>query len=213
LTQHPLRNNLSRGFSAKKSEVPAKGSKIVANFITILHECKDFSVWKKSYDADVPRRSKAGLTQLHVLRDLVNPQLLALMFEVSDLGRAKAMASSPDLAAAMKAGGIIGVPRVKFRHGSYTHAEAATYASMTLTVRDFETAKKAYAMDAVERKGATLTDLGILQADDDPNNLLLVWAVGDVARAKAFFDSPKLAAHMSKNAGVVGAPEQHFLRA
>jgi hypothetical protein len=49
-------------------------------------------------------------------------------------------------------------------------------------------------MDAADRKGAGLTDHGVLQLDDDPNNLLLLWTVSDVARATAFFDSPSLAA-------------------
>jgi len=60
---------------------------------------------------------------------------------------------------------------------------------------------------------ASLTDLGVLQMNDDPNNLLLIWAVGDTARATAFFDSPALAAHMVKNAGVIGPPERHFWKA
>jgi hypothetical protein len=81
---------------------------------------------------------------------------------------------------------------------------------MTLTVRDYETALKAYAMDAADRKGAGLTDLAVLQLDDDPKNLLILWAVSDIARATAFFDSPALAAHMAKNAGVVGPPERHY---
>jgi hypothetical protein len=68
-------------------------------------------------------------------------------------------------------------------------------------------------MDAADRTGAGLTDLAVLQLDDDKNNLLILWAVGDVARAAAFFDSPALAAHMAKNAGVVGAPERHFWKA
>jgi hypothetical protein len=84
---------------------------------------------------------------------------------------------------------------------------------MTLSVRDYETALKAYAMDAADRKGASLTDLGVLRMKDDPNNILIVWAVGDVARATAFFDSPALAAHMINNAGVVGSPERHFWKA
>jgi len=136
-----------------------------------------------------------------------------LMFGVSDVGRAKAFARSPDLAAAMKAAGIIGTPRVRLRHGEYNRGSAANYATMTLTVRDYATALKAYAMDAADRKGAGLTDLAVLQLDDDPNNLLLLWAASDLARATAFFDSPALAAHMAKNAGVVGPPERHFWKA
>jgi hypothetical protein len=185
----------------------------VANYLTVIHECKDYPTWKKAYDADAPNRAAAGLTDIHVLREHDNANLVALMFGVSDVGRAKAFATSPNLAAAMKAAGIIGAPRVRFRHGQYNRGAAANYATMTLTVRDYETSLKAYAMDAADRKGAGLTDLAVLQLDDDPNNLLILWAVGDVARATAFFDSPALAAHMAKNAGVVGPPERHFWKA
>jgi hypothetical protein len=182
----------------------------MANYLTVVHECKDFAVWKKGYDADAPKRKAAGLTEIHVLRERDNANLVALMFGVSDVASAKAFTASPDLAGAMKAAGIIGTPKVRFRHGDYTRQSSAGYATMTLTVRDYEASLKAYAMDAADRKSASLTDLGTLQMDDDPNNLLILWAVGDVARASAFFDSPALASHMVKNAGVIGPPERHF---
>ena len=182
----------------------------MANYLTIIHECKDYPTWRKAFDAHAPDRAAAGLTDIHVLREHGNANLLALMFGVSDVRRAKAFTTSPDLAATMKAAGIIGTPRVRFRHGEYRPGSAAHYATMTLSVRDYETARKAYAMDAADRKSAGLTDHGMLQLDDDPNSLLLLWTVSDVARATAFFDSPALVAHMTKNAGVVGLPERHF---
>jgi hypothetical protein len=182
----------------------------VANYLTVIHECKDYAAWKKGYDAGAGNRAAAGLTEIHVFREHHNANMVALMFGLSDVGRAKAFATSPALASAMKAAGVIGAPRTRFRHGDYKRGSAANYATMTLTVRDYATALKAYAMDAADRKAAGLTDQGVLQLDDDPNNLLLVWTVSDVARATAFFDSPALAAHMIKNAGVVGAPERHF---
>ena len=186
----------------------------MANYMTVIHECKDYPTWKKAFDRDAPNRAAAGLTDLQVLREHGNPNLLALLFGVGDVSRAKAFSASPDLAGAMKTAGIIGTPRLRFRHGGeYDRGSVANYATMTLTVRDYQTALKAYAMDAADRKRAGLTDLGIFQLDDDPNNLLIVWAVSDVARATAFFDSPALAAHMIKNAGVVGAPERHFWKA
>jgi hypothetical protein len=164
----------------------------VANYLTVIHECKDYPTWKKAYDADAPNRAAAGLTDIHVLREHGNANLVALMFGVTDVG---------------------GTPRLRFRHGEYSRGSAANYAAMTLTVRDYGTALKAYAMDAADRKSAGLTDLAVLQLDDDTNNLLILWAVSDVARATAFFDSPALAAHMAKNAGVVGPPERHFWKA
>jgi hypothetical protein len=169
----------------------------MAKYLTVIHECKDYPTWKTAYDADAPNRAAAGLTDFHVLREHDNANLVALMFGVSDIARAKAFAQSPDLAATMKAAGIIGTPRLRFRHGDYNRGSAANYATMTLTVRDY----------------AGLTDLAVLPLDDDPNNLLILWAVSDVARATAFFDSPALAAHMANTAGVVGPPERHFWKA
>jgi hypothetical protein len=182
----------------------------MADFLTVMHECKDFPAWKKVYDADASRRVAAGLTEIHVLREHDNPNLVALMFGVSDVAQAKAFTGSPELGAAMQTAGIIGTPRMRFRHGNYTAKSAASYATMTLSVRNYETALKAYAMDAADRKGAGLSDLGVLQATDDPTNILIAWAVADIVRAGSFFDSPALAAHMINTAGVVGAPERHF---
>jgi hypothetical protein len=185
----------------------------MANYLTVIHECRDFSTWRTAYDADLPGRTAAGLTELHVVREHANPNMIGLVFEASDVNRAKAMMASPDLAKTMKAAGIVGTPLVRIRHGELKNQPAANYATITLTVRDYATAQKAYAMDAADRKGAGLTDLGVLQLQENPNNLLLFWAVSDVARATAFFDSPALTEHMVNNAGVVGFPERHLWKA
>jgi hypothetical protein len=200
-------------YSAAGGHINQVAENKMANYLTVVHECKDYPTWKKAFDSGAPSRQAAGLTDIHVLREHANANLVALMFGISDPGRAKTFAGSPDLAAAMKAAGVIGTPTVRFRHGDYNRASAANYATMTLSVRDYATALRAYAMDAEDRKRAGLTDLAVLQLDEDPNNLVILWAVGDVARATAFFDSPALAAHMTKNAGVVGPPERHFWKA
>jgi hypothetical protein len=182
----------------------------MANFLTVVHQCKNFPVWKKAYDADAPNRAAAGLTDLHVLRETDNPNLVALMFGVSDVSKAQAFAASPTLADAMADAGVIGAPMLRFRHGEYARVSAAIYCSLTLTVGDYATALKAYQTDATNRQRAGLTDLAVLQLDDDASNILLLFKVEDVARATKFFDSPALVAHMTDIAGVLGTPERHF---
>lgn len=185
----------------------------MANYLTVIHECQDFALWRKAYDADLPGRAAAGLTELYLVREHANPNLIGLVFEASDVSRARAMMASPDLAATMQAAGVVGTPRVRIRHGELQHQSAANFATITLSVRDYATAQRAYTMDAADRQAASLIDLGVLQLNEDPNNLLLFWAVGDVARATAFLDSPQLTDHMVNNAGVVGFPERHFWKA
>jgi hypothetical protein len=124
----------------------------MANFVTVIHECRDYATWKTAYDSDAGNRAAAGLTDIHALRDQDNPNVLALVFGVSDMGRAKAFVAAPELAATMKAAGITGVPRIRFRQGDYTPAAADHFATMTLTVRDYAMARDAYAMDAGDRK-------------------------------------------------------------
>ena len=182
----------------------------MGDYVTVLHECKDFTNWKQVFDADLAHREAAGLTTLHLFREHSNPNLLALVFEASDINRARTLSQSPELAARMREAGIIGPPRIRFRRGAYTRSTAEGFASLTLEVRNFDIARKAYAMDSADRRQAGLTDLALLQSIDDPNNLLILWAAADVQRATAFFDSPALAAHMANNAGVVGRPERHF---
>jgi hypothetical protein len=40
----------------------------MANFVTVIHECKNYVAWRKVYDADTRNRAAAGLTEIHVFR-------------------------------------------------------------------------------------------------------------------------------------------------
>jgi hypothetical protein len=185
----------------------------MTDFLTVVHEVKDFGAWKPIYDADAGNRAAAGLTDLMVVRGGANPNNVALMFGVSDRAKAQAMMQSPKLRETMEGAGVIGPPTARFRQGAFTKKDSANYLTINCTVSSFDTFKNGFAMDAADRKNASLTDLGVLQAVENPNDLLLVWAVGDVARATAFLNSPDLAAHQVKNAGLVGKPDAHFWKA
>jgi hypothetical protein len=182
----------------------------MADFLTIAHEVADFDAWKGFYDADGPRRAAAGLTELLRLRETEKPYLVALVFAVTDAGKALALARSPELAQSMKEAGVIGVPFAAVRRGAFTPMPAATYLTLNCKVSSFETFRAGYAMDAAERQAAGLTDLGVLQKPEDACDLFLIWSVEDVAKAQGFLTSPELAKHQRKNAGLVGGPVAHF---
>lgn len=184
--------------------------KDMTEILTILHEVADFTHWKAAYDADAVNRDSAGLTELMLVRQSTNPRNVALVFAVSDHEKAKAMVQSPVLHAVMKKAGIVEAPDIHFRQGEFTRHDASRYLSLNCRIRDIATFRKGYAMDKAEREKAGLTDLALLQNVDDGNDLLLVWAVEDVARATAFIESPQLAEHQVKNAGVVGPPQLRF---
>jgi len=184
----------------------------MADFLTISHASKDFGAWKKAYDADAPNRALAGLTEVLLVRGVDNPNAIGLIFSLADRAKAKAFATSDRLRQAMAGAGILGVPEMTIRQGGYTPNTASLYLALTCKVSGIDKVREGFTMDAAERKAASLTDLGVMQNVDNPNDLFLIWSVGDQARATAFLSSPELAEHQIKNAGIVSKPDVHFWR-
>ncbi len=178
--------------------------------LTVVHECKDFAPWKKGYDADAPNRKAAGLTDLMLVRLTTNPNVIALVFGVSDLAKAKAMVTSPALRETMQKAGIIGAPDIHFRRGDFTKRDAPNYVSANCRIRGIDTFRKGFSMDRAQRQAAGLDDTALLQNIDDENDLLLVLSIDDMARAKAFLESPALAEHQVKDAGIVAPPLMRY---
>jgi hypothetical protein len=80
--------------------------------LIIHHKVKDFDAWKPHYEKHAPARKAAGLTKDHVFRAVADPNMVTVVMEFSDLGKAKAFGASADLATAMKAAGVLGKPEI-----------------------------------------------------------------------------------------------------
>lgn len=182
----------------------------MTNFLTIVHECKEFNAWKTGFDADQPNRVAAGLRDIAVVRLGTNPNVVAIAFEIRSVAEAKAMVDSAPLREAMRNAGVVGVPDVHFRHGELAWVPSSNYLTFNLRISGIDRFKAAFAMDKAERMAATITDIAVLQSIEDPDDVLLVVAVGDMAVAQRFLASPELAAHIEKNTGIVGAPLLRF---
>jgi len=81
-------------------------------FILVRHKVRDYSKWKRAYDAHAPARRKAGLRQKALLRSARNPREVFILIQAGSLKGAKAFASSPGLRKAMKAAGVVGKPEM-----------------------------------------------------------------------------------------------------
>jgi len=84
------------------------------NHLFIRHKVADFSAWKAVYDSHADSRASAGLTELHLLTSIDNPNEVVILFSVADLNKAKAFAASDDLRAVMQKAGVIDKPDVYF---------------------------------------------------------------------------------------------------
>lgn len=79
-------------------------------FILIKHDVKSFENWKPFYDEHEGVRRKAGLKELYLLRGADNPNEVVLLFEASDLAKAKEFINSAELKIIMEKAGVIGEP-------------------------------------------------------------------------------------------------------
>ncbi len=89
----------------------------MANYILIRHKVRDFSEWKPGYDAHLPKRAEADLTETYLLRGADDPNEVAPLLEAQDLNRAKAFAESEDLRETMQKLGVLDKPDIYFLNG------------------------------------------------------------------------------------------------
>ena len=82
------------------------------DYVLIRHKVKDFKKWKAAYDAHGAAREGAGLEERCLLRNTKGRNDVFILFQASDLTRAKAFCASADLRAAMKKAGVTGKPEL-----------------------------------------------------------------------------------------------------
>lgn len=80
----------------------------------IKHKVADFGTWLKAYEEHGSKRSEAGVTSSVVCQSADDPNEVTVYFEVADLARAREFTTSPDLAQAMHAAGVLSPPSIQY---------------------------------------------------------------------------------------------------
>jgi quinol monooxygenase YgiN len=89
-------------------------------WVLVSHKVKDFDAWVKVFDAEgSATRAANGLVDVVLARGIDDPNLVHLVFDITDMAKAKARMSSPDLKKIMMGAGVEGAPKIEF----YTSAE------------------------------------------------------------------------------------------
>jgi len=81
--------------------------------VIISHEIKNYSDWRKVFDADEVNRSKAGFKSTTVYHSVDNPNKITVIGEAPSLEAFNGFMANPELKAEMEKGGVIGMPDVK----------------------------------------------------------------------------------------------------
>ena len=82
--------------------------------VSVSHRVKDFNVWLKAYEADSTGSSAGGLIERGIARNLQDSNTISILFEVSDMAKAKARMTSPDLKKVMTDAGVEGPPTIRW---------------------------------------------------------------------------------------------------
>jgi len=79
--------------------------------VILSHPVADYKTWKPYYDADVDRRTGAGLKEITVGQDSENPNMVYMVFETDNPGVVQQMLSDRDMAKTMKEAGVTAPPK------------------------------------------------------------------------------------------------------
>ena len=85
------------------------------DFVEVSHKVKDFDAWLKVFDGEgAETRAKDGLYDGLLARGIDDPNLVYLVFKITDLSKAKAALDKPERQKTMKDAGVIGKPEIYF---------------------------------------------------------------------------------------------------
>jgi hypothetical protein len=186
-----------------------------SHVMVIRHKVAGFEKWLPVYEGSDSTRLSNGIHQYLIARGIdadSNTVLVAMTYD--DLEKAKARTSSPELKAAMKKAGVVGQPTINFLEAEMndTTAHSATVRLMVRhKVKDYAAWKKIFDSDKNMRMSSGITDRVLAHEAGDPNTVVVVFAISDLEKAKAFGNSPELKAKMD-SAGVVGKPDFFYYR-
>jgi len=86
-----------------------------SDYVEVSHKVNNFDAWLKVFDKEGPAaRAKDGLEDGVLARGIDDPNLVYLVFKITDLAKAKAALADPARKKIMMEAGVIGKPEVYF---------------------------------------------------------------------------------------------------
>ena len=181
-----------------------------SNVMVMQFKVADFAKWQSKYELkerDSIRRA-SGLTNYVVGRGLDDPNKVIVFLKMEDVNKAKELTGSQGMKDRMKEAGVTGTPSFNYMEvvmDDNSPIEQTNRLLMLERVKDWDAWKKEFDQNKQLRIDGGLIDRGIGHAIDDNHQVSVVFAVTDIAKAKAFLQSKDLKDKMEK-AGVEGKP-------
>ncbi len=83
-------------------------------YLLCRHKVADFSAWKRVFDSHAEAQREAGLIVEKVVRNVDDPNEVFMVFEVTDLEKARGFVTSPDVPEAQEQSGVLEEPDLYF---------------------------------------------------------------------------------------------------
>jgi len=84
-------------------------------WVRVTHRVKDFDAWLKVFDNEgTENRASQGLIDVALGRGIDDPNIVALVFDIKDMTKAKASIFSEEKKKLMMSAGVEGKPDIKF---------------------------------------------------------------------------------------------------
>jgi hypothetical protein len=187
---------------------PAKPS----NVMVMQFKVADFAKWKPMYESRDSIRHSYGLSNYIVGRGLDDPNMAIVFLKMEDASKAKELTASQGMKDRMKEAGVTGKASFQYLEvvmDDNSPIEQTNRLMITHKVKDWDAWKKEFDDHKQARMDAGLIDRGLGHDVDDNHQVSIVFAVTDMAKAKAFIQSKDLKDKMEKG-GVEGKPGFFF---
>lgn len=204
-----------------KTTEPAKVAEPVApaftpfKVIMVKQTVADFDKWKAVYLSNDSIRGAYGISRFVYGRGLNDPKMVIVVNKFTDFQKAKEFSVRPTLKETMKKAGVIGKQQFSYAEVIRNVDKKIDQKERVMVahkVKDFDAWVKVYdAEGEAKRMENGLLDRGMARGIEDPNMVYLVFAITDMAKAKARINSPELKKIMT-DAGVVGPPQIFFYK-
>ncbi len=85
-------------------------------WVEVTHKVKNFDAWEKVYDAEgTDKRKSEGMVDVVLARGMgADSNNVQIIFDITDMAKAKAAIASPEKKKTMMNAGVMGVPRIVF---------------------------------------------------------------------------------------------------
>lgn len=183
-----------------------------ANIMLMEFKVADYAKWQSTFESRDSIRKPYGLTNYVAGKGLDDPKRVIVFLKMDNATKAKELTASQGMKDRMKEAGVTGTPTFTYLETIMDDNSTIPQTNrliMTHKVKDWDTWKKEFDSHKQARLDAGLIDRALGHEIDDTHQAVIVFAVTDMAKAKAFLQSTDLKDKMEK-AGVEGKPTSFF---